>query len=146
MKTTTKQTIKKILKVCLVVIAVAAVSIVSYRYFNRPVQVWNADAFEGRNPDKVDVKGQGQKYWQATAGGQGFYITDVSIDPGTTKTYCVSGGAGSDQVQFSFGGQSFSAKNGFFTKCVKTTPNDKQQVSFNVESGELQVYRVDRKR
>lgn len=146
MKTTTKQTIKKILKISLVVAAVAGVSIVTYRYINRPVQTWNADAFEGRNPDKIGTKGQGQKYWQATGGGQGFYITDVSIDPGTVKTYCVSGGGGTDQAQLTFAGQSFAIKNGFFTKCVKTTPNDKHQVSLSVESGELQVYRVDRKR
>lgn len=146
MRTTSKQTIKKVLTISLATLAVVALSVVTYRYLNRPVLTWNADTFEGRNPDKVAVKGQGQKYWQATGSGQGFYITDVSIDPGATKTYCVGGAAGSDQVQFNFAGQSFTAKNGFFTKCAKATPNDKHQVSFNVESGELQVYRVDRKR
>lgn len=149
MKTTTSQTIKKVIKIGLIVSASLAVLIIGYRYYNRPVQTWNADAFEGRNPDKIAVKGQGQKYWQASEPGQGFYITDVTVDAGATKTYCVSGAVGGDAgstADFTFGGQSTTAKNGFFTSCAAINVGDKRQVSFAVVRGELQVYRVDRKR
>lgn len=149
MKSTNKQNIKKYVKIVVIGIVAVGASVMLYRYLNRPAQIWGPDTFENRNPDKVAVKGQGQKYWQATSKGHGFYVTDVSIEPGATKTYCVSGGAGGTSdatAEFNFGGQDFSVKNGFFAKCAKVTVNDKRQISFSMVNGELQVYQVDRKR
>lgn len=149
MTTTSKQTVRNVLKTIVLILAVAAIGILGYRYYNRPVQTWNADSFENRNPDKVGVKGQGQKYWQANDGGQGFFVTDTSVASGDNKTYCVSGaigGAKGSTATYSFGGQQFTSKNGFFTQCAQITVKDQRKITFKVESGELQVYRVDRKR
>jgi hypothetical protein len=146
MKTNPKTLLKRVLVYTVIGITVVIGSILLYRYANRPAQVWTAEAFEGRNPDTVSVKGQGQKYWQATGADQGFYITDISIPEGATKKYCVSGGVGTDTAQFTFNNVEFEEKNGFFTVCTSVTLGDKRQVSFNMVNGELQVYQVDRKR
>lgn len=146
MKVTTKQTIKQVLKVGLIAAAVLAVAIIGYRYYNRPVQTWNADVFEGRNPDKIEVKSQGQKYWAGEQAGNGFYITDETVTAGDKKVYCVSGGVTSDNAAFTLGDSSGSAKNGYFTHCASLTVNDKRQLNFALTDGTLQVFRVDRKR
>lgn len=146
MKVTTKQTIKKVLKVTLVAVAVLAVAIVGYRYYNRPVQTWNADVFEGRNPDKIATKSQGQKYWAGQNAGDGFYITDVTVSSGDKKVYCISGGVTSDAATFTLGDSTGSAKNGYFTHCAALTVNDKRQLNFALTDGQIQVFRVDRKR
>lgn len=146
MKATTKQATKKVLKISLIVLAVLAVSVIGYRYYNKPVQTWNADVFEGRNPDKVEAKSQGQKYWSAEKSGDGFYITDETVAAGDKKVYCVSGGVTSDSATFTLGDSAGSEKNGYFTHCASLTVNDKRQLSFTLNDGTLQVYRVDRKR
>ncbi len=146
MKTTTKQTLKRILKISAVVIAVGAVGVIGYRYYNRPVQTWNPDVFEGRNPDKIESKDNGQRYWVGEEEGNGFYITDETVSSGDKKVYCVSGGVTSDNATFTLGDSTASAKNGYFTHCASQTVNDKRQLTFTVNSGQLQVFRVDRKR
>ncbi len=149
MVTANKQKVVSVLKISAIALGVLAVIVVGYRYYNRPVQTWNADLFEGKNPDKIATKGQGQKYWQASQQGQGFYVTDNSVAAGDLKTYCVSGAIGGVKgatAQFEFGGQSFNAKNGFFTRCADVTVQANRQIKFEVNDGELQVYRVDRKR
>lgn len=146
MKTTTKQTLKRILKISAVVIAVVAVGVIGYRYYNRPVQTWNPDVFEGRNPDKIESKDNGQRYWVGEEDGNGFYITDETVSSGDKKVYCVSGGVTSDNASFTLGDSTASAKNGYFTHCASQTVNDKRQLTFTVDSGQVQVFRVDRKR
>lgn len=146
MKTTTKQTIKRVLKVSAVVVAVMGVVVIGYRYYNRPVQTWNATDFEGRTPDKIEAKSQGQKYWVGETAGNGFYITDETVNAGDKKVYCVSGGVTSQNGSFTLGDSAGSAKNGYFTHCASLTVNEKRQLSFSVTDGQIQVYRVDRKR
>lgn len=146
MKTTTKQTLIKVIKITAAVIALGAVVVVGYRYYNRPVQTWNPDSFEGRNPDKIEVKSNGQRYWASQNTGNGFYITDETVASGDKKVYCVSGGVTSDNATFTLGDSTGSAKNGYFTHCASLTVNEKRQLSFTVTDGTLQVYRVDRKR
>lgn len=146
MKASTKQTLKKVLKVTGVVIAIVAVSVVGYRYYNRPVQTWNPDVFEGRNPDKIENKSNGQRYWVGESAENGFYITDETVSSGDKKVYCVSGGVTSENATFRLGDSNASAKNGYFTHCASQTVNDKRQLTFTVTSGQLQIYRVDRKR
>lgn len=146
MKATTKQTTKKTLKIVLIAVAVIAAGVVGYRYYNRPVQTWNADVFEGRNPDKIETKGQGQKYWTGNAKGDGFYITDEVMSSSDSKVYCVSGAVATDAASFTLGDSTSTDDNGFFTHCAKLSVNDKHQLNFSVESGGVQVYRVDRKR
>lgn len=146
MKATTKQTTKKTLKIVLIALAVIVVGIVGYRYYNRPVQTWNADAFEGRNPDKIETKSQGERYWAGTAKGDGFYITDEAMSSSDSKVYCVSGGVTTDNASFTLGDSAGSGENGYFTHCAKLSVNDKHQLTFSVNSGGVQVYRIDRKR
>ena len=146
MTTATKQKFKKVLKIGLIVIGVLTVTILGYRYYNRPVQTWNADVFEGRNPDMVESKSQGQKFWTAKEAGNGFYITDETVSAGDKKVYCVSGGVTSESATFTLGDSTGSADNGYFTHCASLTVNDKRQLSFSLTDGEIQVYRVDRKR
>jgi hypothetical protein len=146
MKTTTKQMLKKVLKISAVVIAVVAVGVIGYRYYNRPVQTWNPDVFEGRNPDKIESKDNGQRYWVGENEGDGFYITDETVSSGDKKVYCVSGGVTSDNASFTLGDSTDSGKNGYFTHCASQTVNDKRQLTFTVTSGQVQIYRVDRKR
>lgn len=146
MKATTKQTIKKVLKIGAVLVAVVAIGAIGYRYYNRPVQTWNPDVFEGRSPDKIENKSNGQRYWVGDNKGDGFYITDETVSSGDKKVYCVSGGVTSDNASFTLGDSSASAKNGYFTHCASQTVNDKRQLTFTVTSGQLQIYRVDRKR
>ena len=137
---------KRILKIAIVIIAVAALAVVGYRYLTRPVQTWTPSSFEGRNPDKVAAKDNGQRYWVGENVGNGFYVTDETVTSGDKKTYCVNGGVTSDNASFTLGDASFEAKNGYFTKCASQTVNDKRQLTFTVTSGQVQIYRVDRKR
>jgi len=146
MKATTKHTVKKMLKISCLALAVLVLAILGYRYYNRPVQTWNPDVFEGRNPDKIENKSNGQRYWVGENADDGFYITDETVSSGDKKVYCVSGGVTSDSATFTLGDSSSSAKNGYFTYCASQTVNDKRQLTFTVNSGQLQVYRVDRKR
>lgn len=146
MKINTKQTSKKVLKISLLAVAVLAIAVVGYRYYNRPVQTWTAEVFEGRNPDKLETKNRGVQYWTGSNEGDGFYITDVSISAGEQKVYCVNGGVATDKATFVLGSSSFTVDNGFFTRCAAQTVNDKHQLSFGVTDGGVQVYRIDRKR
>jgi len=146
MKATTKQIIMKTLKVTAVFVSFVIIGVVGYRYYNRPVQTWNPDAFEARSPDKIGTKSQGQRYWVGDAAGSGFYITDETVSTGDKKVYCVSGGVTSDTATFSLGDSTGTAKNGYFTHCASLTVNDKRHLNFSVTDGQIQVYRVDRKR
>lgn len=146
MKAATKQTVKRTLKAVIVAIAVVAVTVAGYRYYNKPVQVWNATDFEARIPDRLEVKGQGQKYWLGQTKDDGFYITDATVQSGDKKVYCVSGGVTSDTAVMRLGDSTAVKKNGYFTHCARLTVNDKRQLTFSLVDGNLQVYRVDRKR
>lgn len=144
--TSKKQSVKKVLKIVLIGFAVLIAAVTAYRYYNRPVQTWQADAFEGRNPDKVATKGQGQRYWSASTAGNGFYITDEKVAAGEQNTYCVSGAVGGDSASFTLGDASITAKNGYYSECVEAAVNDKQQLNFAVTEGSVQVFSVARKR
>lgn len=146
MATSKKQTVKKVVLSILAVLAVVILSVTAYRYWNRPVQTWTAENFEGRNPDTIQTKNQGQKFWGANQAGNGFYVTDEAVTPGDNKTYCVTGGAGTDTATFTLGNSSATVKNGFFTHCASLTVNDKHQLNFTLTDGSVQVYSVDRKR
>ena len=146
MKTSTKQTFKKVLKIGAIVVAVLGVVIIGYRYYNKPVQTWNPETFEGKKPDTLQTKSSGMKFWAAEKSGDGFYITDETVSSGDKKVYCVSGGVTSDKATFTLGSATGTAKNGYFTFCASQTVNDKRQLNFSLTDGQLQVYRVDRKR
>jgi len=146
MKASTKQILKRVIKILAVVIAVVVVGVLGYRYYNKPVQTWNPDVFEGRNPDKLEAKSSGMKYWMGSKPGDGFYITDETVTSGDKKVYCVSGGVTTGSATFVLGDASSSAKNGYFTFCASQTVNDKRQLNFSLTDGQIQVYRIDRKR
>lgn len=137
---------EKVLKISLLVLAVAVLGLLAYRYYHKPVQTWAPDTFEGRNPDKVETKNQGQQYWRAEAPGNGFYVTDETVSSGDKKVYCVSGAVATSAATFSLGDSTASVKNGFFTHCASLTVNDKRQLNFTLTDGGLQIYRIERKR
>ncbi len=146
MKATTKQTVRQAVKLGLGAVALIALVLIGYRYYNQPVQSWNANDFEGRKPDVVQEKGQGQKYWTGGTIGNGFYVTNTSVSPNSPKTYCVNGGVTSPSAQFILGGVALEADNGYFTRCTSVSVNDQQQLNFSVKSGTVQIYSIDRKR
>lgn len=137
---------RRILKIILVGAAVVILSVLGYRYYNRPLQSWQAQDFEGRNPNHVAVKAQGQTFWTGKNQGEGFYITDSNVAVGSVQRYCLSGGVTSETLQYHLGGQQASAANGFFTSCFRLKVDDRKRITFSIDSGSAQIYRIERKR